>query len=149
MFGDSEVPMSPERFPSGSPAGQLVPSAFVCSCSNWGKDAGWVHLAGELDLAASPRLARTLEEALQRARLVVLDLRELTFMDSAGLHIIVEANIRARRDGRRLLLVRGGAQVRRLFVLAGAGDDVEILDLYDAEEPAYLDQEAEIERDGR
>ena len=43
-----------------------------------------------------------------QAQLVVLDLRELAFMDSSGVHAIVNASIRARQVGRRLVLLRGG-----------------------------------------
>ena len=139
--------MSQTRFLSDAPPARVEPSPFVCSWSGWGPDAGWVHAAGELDLAASARLARTLEEALHHARLVVLDLRELTFMDSAGLHAIIDAGVRARHERHRLMLVRGPAQVLRLFALTGTGQDVEILDLDPDEQPAYLDEEAVIGAD--
>ena len=52
---------------------------------------------------ATTRLERTLSRS--QARLVVLDLRELTFIDSSGVHAIVSAGIRARKGGRRLVLV--------------------------------------------
>jgi len=52
-----------------------------------------VHVAGALDIATSPELERTLEEL--NARLVVLDMRELGFMDCAGVHTIVAASRRA------------------------------------------------------
>jgi anti-anti-sigma regulatory factor len=48
-----------------------------------------------LDLAAVPQLVRTLRQAQLKARLVVLDLRELQLMDSSGVHVIVNASIRA------------------------------------------------------
>lgn len=66
-----------------------------------------MHVAGELDLATAPQLERTLRETQQQARLILLDLRELTFMDSAGVHTIVNASIAARQLGRRLVLLRG------------------------------------------
>ena len=39
--------------------------------------------------------------------LLVLDLRELTFMDSTGLRVMVSADARARDDSRRLVVVQG------------------------------------------
>ena len=108
--------------------------AFVCSCTNGGLDAAWVHVAGELDIATTPILERTLRRAAGRARLVVLDLRALAFMDGAGVHAIVNAGIRAQRAGRRLVLVRGSSCVDRVFALTGAADDLEIVDI-DAVEP--------------
>jgi anti-sigma B factor antagonist len=101
---------------------------FVCSVSD-GMDAAWVHLAGELDVATAPELRRKLREAEARARLVVLDLRGLAFMDASGIHAIVEASIRARQADRRLLLLRGPANVDRVFSLTGSADAVEIGDL--------------------
>ena len=50
-------------------------------------------------------------------------------MDSSGVKAIVDASIRARRDGRRLLLLRGPPNVDRVFALTGTSDKVEIGDL--------------------
>ena len=102
---------------------------FACSCTDPGVDAAWVHVAGELDFATAPQLERTLRETQQRGRLVLLDLRELTFMDSAGVHTIVNASINARQRGRRLVVLRGSPNVDRLFTLTGSSDAVEISDL--------------------
>jgi anti-anti-sigma factor len=96
--------------------------AFRCSWAGGSLDAAWVRLAGELDIATTPRLKRVLRAL--RARLVVLDLRELEFMDSSGVHAIVEASIRARRLGDRLLLLSGPPGVDRVFTLTASTDDV-------------------------
>ena len=56
---------------------------------------------------------------------MVLDLRELAFMDCSGAH----ASISARQLGRRLVLVRGPPNVDRMFTLTGSSDAVEIADL--------------------
>lgn len=100
---------------------------FVCSSTGGGLDAAWIHLAGALDIATSPELEQTLDEAA--ARLVVLDMRELGFMDCAGVHAIVDASIRAREDGRRLIILRGAPNVDRVFELTGSADEVEIGDI--------------------
>jgi anti-anti-sigma factor len=99
---------------------------FVCSWTDGGLDATWVHLGGELDMAAAPQLESTLREPQLQARLVVLDLRELAFIDVAGVRAIVTASIRARQTGRRLVLVRGLPNVHRMFTLAGSSGDIEI-----------------------
>jgi anti-sigma B factor antagonist len=103
--------------------------AFACSCTDAGLDAAWVHVTGELDIATTPQLVRTLREAQLRAQLVVLDLRELAFMDCSAVHAIVNAGIRARRVGRRLILMRGPPNVDRLFMLTGSSDEVETGDI--------------------
>ncbi len=104
---------------------------FECSWTDGGLDAAWVHVAGELDLATAPQLVRTLREPQLQARLVVLDLRELAFIDSCGVRAIADASTEARRGGRRLVLLRGPANVDRLFTLAGHSEDVEIGDVDD------------------
>ena len=105
-----------------------LPPAFACTTTHGGLDAAWVNVVGELDLATAPELARTLRESQQLAHLTVLDLRELAFMDCSGVHAIVNASIRARKDGRRLVLVRGRPDVYRMFTLTGSTSDVDIAD---------------------
>jgi hypothetical protein len=61
---------------------------FDCTWQMGGTGAAWVDVAGESDLATSPQLRQKLQDAQLHAHLVVLDLRELTFMDSAGLHVV-------------------------------------------------------------
>ena len=86
-------------------------------------------LRGELDLASSP----ILEQELDRVRsedvdLVIVDLRELRFMDSTGLHALVKANRRATEAGRRFAVIQGGAQIQRLLNLTGVGDVLNVAD---------------------
>jgi anti-sigma B factor antagonist len=81
-----------------------------------------VALRGELDLEH----AYTFDEELRRVeetrpRCVVLDLRGLTFLDSCGLARLLAANRRARRERRRLLLVKGGTAVQRLLAITAVG----------------------------
>ena len=81
-----------------------------------------------LDIAAAPQLERVLRRAELHARLLVLDLRDLTFMDSFGLQLIIAGSHRAQRTGRRLILVGGPRQVRRLLALCGVADDLEVVE---------------------
>jgi anti-sigma B factor antagonist len=110
---------------------------FDCRLRDGGPDAAWVRVTGELDLATAPVLAQALSQAEERAQRVVLDLRELTFMDSSGVHVIVEASLRANASGRGLVLVRGPARVDHVFELTQTSDSLEILDL-DPGEPQVL-----------
>jgi anti-sigma B factor antagonist len=95
-------------------------SASECSWTDGGVDAAWVHVAGELDIATTAQLERALRESQVRARLVVLDLRELAFMDRSGVHAIVNASIRAREVSRRPFVLRVAPIVDRMFVPAVA-----------------------------
>jgi anti-anti-sigma factor len=92
-------------------------------------------MAGDLDLAAAPRLTEALRDLEQEACLIVLDLREITFLDAAGVHVIVDASIGARRDGHRLLLVGASAGVQRVFALTGTSHQVEVGAWDDPHEP--------------
>jgi anti-sigma B factor antagonist len=86
-------------------------------------DAVRVALRGELDLEH----AYTFDEELRqvegrRPSCVVLDLRGLSFLDSCGLARLLAARRRARREHRRLLLVRGSAAVQRLMAITAVGE---------------------------
>jgi anti-anti-sigma factor len=110
-------------------------SGFGCVVQHTGRDAAWVRLSGELDLASTSLLARRLDEALRTARLIVVDLRELTFMERASLGVVVAAHSRARRTERRLVLVRGPAQVSRLLDTTGLSNQLEITSLEPTPDP--------------
>lgn len=123
---------------SSSPAASRspTPTPFTCAWKEGGSGAAWVYVAGELDLATASRLRQTLEEAQAYARMVVLDLRELTFMGSAGVHVILDAAADARQAAGRLILVRAPAQVDRVLTLTGVPGQVLIVDLDQSEAPA-------------
>ena len=110
--------------------------ALVRSWKDCGSDVAWVQVVGELDIVASPALEQTLRDAELRAPLVVLDLRELIFIDSSGVRVITNASARADRADRGLVLVRGPAQVDRMFTLI-TSDVPEIVDLDPGEPVAH------------
>ncbi len=73
-------------------------------------------LRGELDLSTASQVEHALGQLEQDgASLIVIDLRGLTFLDSSGLRLILEADSRARREDRRLLVVPGPPEVQRVF----------------------------------
>lgn len=86
-------------------------------------------LTGELDVAGASRVEQELEriEREQPATLV-LDLRELAFMDSTGLRVIVAADARAREQSRRLVIVRGSDTVQRIIEMTRLDERLEIVD---------------------
>jgi anti-sigma B factor antagonist len=93
-----------------------------------------VALRGELDLEH----AYTFDEELRRVEgerppCVVLDLRGLSFLDSSGLARLLAANRRARRERRRLLLVKGGTPVQRLMAITAVGQHFETVSEIPAE----------------
>ena len=87
--------------------------------------AALIAVAGELDLATGPQLEAELHDISPReTELVVVDLRNLEFMDSTGLSIIVRAHQRLTGEGCELGLVRGSPQVQRLLDLTGVADRI-------------------------
>jgi anti-anti-sigma factor len=82
-------------------------------------DTVCVALSGELDFSR----AYTFDEEMRRLETqkpeqIVLDLRKLNFIDSAGLGRVLAVQRRASRAGRRLVVVRGCRAVERLFALS-------------------------------
>jgi anti-sigma B factor antagonist len=75
-----------------------------------------VGLRGELDVSTVPKVEQALRQLEgDGAAVIVIDLRGLTFLDSSGLRLILDADSRARKDNRRLLVVRGNPEVQRVF----------------------------------
>lgn len=73
---------------------------------------------GELDMSTVAKLddAVRAAEATDTKR-IVIDLSQVTFMDSTGLKLLLEAGARARANSNRLRLVRGSRRVQRVFEL--------------------------------
>ena len=67
---------------------------------------------------------RRLEAA--RPRSLLLDLSALGFIDSAGLARLLAAHRRAKREGRRLVVVEGTGAVRRLIALTALDHQLEV-----------------------
>jgi anti-sigma B factor antagonist len=83
---------------------------------------------GDIDLKTAPAVRAELEAAQAEAGRVVLDLRQVAFMDSSGIRLLVEAQIAAERDGFAFAVVRGPAPVQRLFDLAGLEGRLALVD---------------------
>jgi anti-anti-sigma factor len=105
-----------------------VNSEFSVEEHNHG--TAWVlAVAGELDLRTSPELEERLERVWAGgAELVILDLRQIEFMDSSGLRVLLGAHQRAQESGRRFALVRGADQVERVLTLTGVRDLLTVVD---------------------
>jgi anti-sigma B factor antagonist len=86
-------------------------------------DAALVAVSGELDIATAPELEQALHQiSPDQCKLVIVDLRELEFMDSTGLSTLVRAHQRLSEQGCELTLVKGPPQVQRLLDLTGVAD---------------------------
>ena len=81
-------------------------------------DTGWA-LDGELDTHTARLVAEALAE--MRERVAEIDIAGLTFMDSSGLRVLVDATQRARNRGHDVSVRNPSAAVRRLVEISGLG----------------------------
>jgi len=87
-------------------------------------DAIVVAPAGEIDLATVAVVEASIQAALAETDTLVLDLRDVSFIDSAGLRLVLETS----REVRDFSVVRGPREVQRVFDLVGLDDRLTILD---------------------
>lgn len=80
-----------------------------------------LRLAGELDLASVAELCRAGADALKQhdCRQLVLDVAAVTFLDAAGLGVLVGLRTHAQRTGRRVALRGVPPRVARALKLTG------------------------------
>ena len=89
--------------------------------------AALIRLAGEFEHEFAYTLDVQLQKVEAETDTLVIDLRGLHFMDSAGLGRLLAARRRAARARRRLVVVRGGRVVDRVMMLAGLQDVFELV----------------------
>ena len=93
-----------------------------------------VVASGEIDLATSPSLREALAAlADNRPRLVLLDLSEVTFLDSTGMSVLVVFHKHFRELGGELRIVVGDPRVKKVVELVALD---QVLILHDSIEDA-------------
>ena len=75
-----------------------------------------IMVSGELDLATVPQLSAAVAEH-HDAGLLVLDLTAVTFIDSTGVRVLIQADRSCARSGSCLVVLAGDGPVRRLLDL--------------------------------
>ena len=79
-------------------------------------DAARLVVMGELDIGTADILRRAIDGVRgTEVALLLVDLRELSFMDSTGIRILLELAADSARDGWRLTVVKGPPQVQQLL----------------------------------
>jgi anti-anti-sigma factor len=91
-------------------------------------DTVHVTVHGALDLIR----AYDFDDAMRRIERsapgrLLLDLRSLEFLDTTGLARIVAVRRRCRRQGRRLVIVRGSQAINRLFATSCQDEQFELV----------------------
>jgi anti-anti-sigma factor len=82
-----------------------------------------VALYGELDVGG----VEAVEDEMRRVEQTDVG-RALEFMDSSGLRAMLQIDARSRADGDRVVFLRGGPTVQRLFEITGTEDRLPFLD---------------------
>jgi anti-sigma B factor antagonist len=103
-----------------------LPDEFVTSID---RDAGTatVTLRGEVDILTVDQVRVALGEALATApQEIVVELAELSFIDSTGLGALIFGFQRARDAGVRFRLANANSTVRQILVLSGLLEVVQL-----------------------
>lgn len=85
------------------------------------RDGSLLRIApnGEIDLATVDLVRAAIEREHDGTTPLVLDLRDVGFMDTSGLRMVLSTADQAGAQGYELRLVRGPAAVQRVFEVAG------------------------------
>jgi anti-anti-sigma factor len=90
-------------------------------------DGFHVELSGELDISSASSVeSRLMELEMREPERLILDLRRVSFIDSTGLSMIINADGRARKGGRRLTIVSGDGVPRRILRTVGLEDRLDV-----------------------
>jgi anti-anti-sigma factor len=110
----SDIAISATFCPTG-----LAKPRFNCTVRSNGARSV-LGLDGEFDMAASDEVEGQLA-SLRRSNPagIVVDLSEVTFVDSTGLHILLRLQAASREEGFELSIVRGGEQIAKVFEITG------------------------------
>jgi anti-sigma B factor antagonist len=93
------------------------------------RDTAIIRLAGEFDLGCEERFQAELDSALDgHVGTFLLDLRDLTFIDSTGLEMLLQIDALARSDGFDFAVLCGNGQVRRVFEQTGLDGVLPLID---------------------
>jgi anti-anti-sigma factor len=76
-------------------------------------------LRGEVDLTTAPILEEAMRRAINRGRHIVLDLSDLTYIASAGLHVFFNGYERLNGRRKRILLAAPSPSVRKILEIVG------------------------------
>ena len=84
-----------------------------------------LRLQGEFDLKSADLVGNELRKAEESPE-VVVDLRDVTFLDSSGLAVLVHFDARMRSRNGALAFLVGGGQVRHLFEMTGLVEELTV-----------------------
>ena len=97
-----------------------APAEFRLRAERLDPESVLVTVAGELDIATVPQLRERLDAAVDAgATRVVLDLTDVSFMDSVAMAAIIHARTRLGDAGRLVVAIPSESYTRLVFEIAG------------------------------
>jgi anti-sigma B factor antagonist len=100
----------------------LQPMADFEATTSVAPDRVVVALAGECDFSRRDELTSVLLAAVDAAKVVLVDLAELRFLDSSGVHALIAGHHAALERGGRLYVVKAAGVVTRVLELTGVDE---------------------------
>jgi anti-sigma B factor antagonist len=92
------------------------------------EDGIMVRATGEIDVATVDLLRRQLDTAREGSASVLLDLSGVTFIDSTGLQLLLDASLDSATGDWAFSIVRPSRVVQRLIEVSGTADLLMIVD---------------------
>ena len=124
----SNVSLAPEHTGVAPRTGSGPFSARLLAADEQREHIAVVDVHGEIDLRTAPALREVLSPALEHhTGPVVVDLSNVPFMDSTGVHVLIDTLRRLEAQSRPLALVcHEEGEVHRVLVLVGLLDAVAV-----------------------
>jgi anti-anti-sigma factor len=114
---------------AASPPAETSDHAQLTLRTEHAETTSTITVWGELDIASAAVLEAEVIVAEQLgATSITIDLSGLDFIDTSGLQAIIGAHDRCARHGCELTLLRGPAQVQRIFDLTRTSGSLAFLD---------------------
>jgi anti-anti-sigma factor len=87
------------------------------------QDGVRIVVRGEVDMTTGDRFEREIMAAEERRpAILTIDLTGVDFLDSTGLQIVLDADVRAHDAGHRLVVIPGEGEAARVFALTEVAD---------------------------
>jgi anti-sigma B factor antagonist len=96
-------------------------------------DVTVLTVSGEIDMDTAADLTEAMTRALTHSKHLVVDLADVSFIDSTGLRSLVDIHIEASRTDREVKLAVGNGQARRPIEISGLN---QVLSVYESVESA-------------
>ena len=78
-----------------------------------------LHFSGRLTSSTASLLQSTVQSAIPESKTIILDLSDVSYMDSSGLGALVKIWVSAKRDGWELKVLSLSQRVKQLLHLTG------------------------------